>query len=72
MIAPPHRLLPGAQGAALRRRYHVEPHQFRVLVLGEDGAVKLSSDVPVSIERLNRLVDSMPTRKLERQERDSN
>jgi hypothetical protein len=41
-------------------------------VLGEDGAVKLSSDVPVSIERLNRLVDSMPTRKLERQERDSN
>ena len=51
--------------AAARRRYGVLPASFRVLLLGEDGGVKLTSHTPVAVERLNSLVDSMPTRKLE-------
>lgn len=68
----PHRLLPAAQQAELRRRFHVAANQFRVLLLGEDGTVKLSSETPLSIERMNRLVDSMPTRKQEMLRKDSN
>lgn len=68
----PHRLLPSTELSKLRQRFHVDAHQFRVLLLGEDGSVKLSSDTPISIDRMNQLVDSMPTRKREMLRRDSN
>jgi hypothetical protein len=68
----PHRMLPAKEQARLRERFHVDSHRFRVLLLGEDGSVKLSSDTPITIERMNRLVDSMPTRKQEMLRRDSN
>ncbi len=61
----PFVLLGAAEMAAARRRYGVLPASFRVLLLGEDGGVKLTSHTPVAVERLNSLVDSMPTRKLE-------
>ncbi len=61
-------IVPGAaEDEALRKRYGVGPGGFRVLLLGEDGGVKLRSSEPVSVDRLNSLIDSMPTRKLEMQ-----
>jgi len=50
---------------AIRNRFHVSEDQFAVFLLGEDGAIKLRSDVPVSITKLNSLIDSMPDRKVE-------
>ena len=57
---------PGAREmVAARRRYGVTPGRFTVVLLGEDGGEKLRSDKPVTAEELNRLIDQMPTRKLE-------
>lgn len=50
----------------IRRRFHVAPSQFQVILLGEDSGAKLTSGSPVSADRLNGLIDTMPTRKLER------
>jgi len=63
----PYVLLSAAENAALRKRYAIAPGTFRVLLLGEDGGVKLRSNEPVSVDRLNSLIDSMPGRKIEMQ-----
>ncbi len=63
----PFDLLAGPELASLRRRFQVAPMQFEVVLLGEDGGEKLRSSVPVPIEKLNALIDSMPTRKREMQ-----
>jgi hypothetical protein len=63
----PYALLNEKEVAAIRNRFHIQDSQFVVLLLGEDGGVKLHSSAPVSISRLNALVDSMPDRKVEMQ-----
>lgn len=63
----PFVLLGGGEIAATRKRYGVAPGSFQVLLLGEDGGPKLRSRAPVPVERLNSLIDTMPTRKLEMQ-----
>jgi Domain of unknown function (DUF4174) len=52
---------------AIRERFHVAEDRFLVLLLGEDGAEKLRSPAPVSADRLNALIDTMPDRKIERE-----
>lgn len=51
---------------AIRVRFHVSEHAFVVLLLGEDGTIALRSEQPVEASRLNELIDTMPTRKIER------
>ena len=68
----PYVVLPPAETQANRQRYGVAAGSFQVLLLGEDGGVKLRSNTPVSAERLNSLIDSMPMRKLEMQRPHSN
>jgi transcriptional regulator with AAA-type ATPase domain len=51
--------------AAVREQFRIPPQDFAVLLLGEDGTVKLRAANPVSADRLNELIDSMPTRKQE-------
>jgi hypothetical protein len=48
---------------ALRRRYHLEPGAFQVLLLGKDGHVALRSAQPVSMETLRGTIDAMPMRR---------
>ena len=55
--------------AALRSRFGVGPGQFRVILVGKDGGVKLSSGSPVAAGTLLRLIDSMPMRAQEMRER---
>jgi hypothetical protein len=62
----PYVLLNSRQNSALRQRFNVGPKQFLVVLLGEDGEEKLRSSRPLTMERLNELIDSMPTRKQER------
>ena len=74
-VAPldaPYALLSASESAALRKRFHVEPGEFAVVLLGEDGGEKLTSHEPVSIEKLNALIDAMPTRRQEMERPHSN
>jgi len=54
-------LAPGAAEAA-RRRFHVAPGDFAVILIGKDGGAKLRSDKPFSMEKLNETIDAMPMR----------
>jgi len=50
----------------LRNRLHIsDPSRFRVLLVGLDGQVKLSSDEPVQADELFKLIDDMPMRRFE-------
>lgn len=63
----PYALLSSKELAAIRDRFQVPENQFTVLLLGEDGTIKLRSTTPVTISRLNSLIDAMPDRKIEMQ-----
>jgi hypothetical protein len=43
----------------------VDPAQFRVILIGKDGSVKLEQSVPVSAGTLFGLIDAMPMRQYE-------
>lgn len=53
---------PGQSAAALRQRYGVPAGEFRVLLMGKDGGVKLSSSRPIAALTLFRTIDAMPMR----------
>ena len=63
----PYALLGAKEIATIRNRYQVMENDFTVVLLGEDGEVKLKSSAPVSVIRLNTLIDAMPDRKIEMQ-----
>ena len=68
----PYAMLDPAERAAARKHFGAAPGAFKVVLLGEDGGAKLQSSTPVAVERLNGLIDSMPTRKAEMQRPHSN
>lgn len=57
---------------AIRDRFHIPDEQFEVLLLNEDGDVVLRSDEPVQVTPLNRLIDTMPRRRIEMKRRNAN
>jgi uncharacterized protein DUF4174 len=61
----PYSLLNPKELTAIRSRFQVPESQFTVLLLGEDGSIKLRSTAPVTVGRLNSLIDAMPDRKVE-------
>jgi len=63
----PYVLLSPQQMQAIRARFHVPVESFLVLLLGEDGGEALRSTRPVDSARLNALIDTMPSRKIEMQ-----
>ncbi|QNI32602.1 DUF4174 domain-containing protein [Alloacidobacterium dinghuense] len=63
----PYALLSEKELTSIRSRFQIAENQFTVLLLGEDGAIKLRSPNTVTISRLNSLIDAMPDRKLEMQ-----
>jgi hypothetical protein len=67
----PYVVLGTREMLAIRAQFHIPSNRFEVLLLGEDGEVKMRSRVPVAITPLNRLIDSMPTRKIEMQRKDA-
>ena len=68
----PYALLSQKELAAIRNRFQIAENQFTVLLLGEDGTIKLRSTIPVTISRLNSLIDAMPDRKVEMQRAHAN
>jgi hypothetical protein len=57
---------------AIRERFHIPRSRFEVLLLDEDGRVRLRSDRPIDTTRLNTLIDSWPERRVEMRRRDAN
>jgi hypothetical protein len=54
--------------AAMRHRFNVEPAEFLVILIGKDGAEKLSSKTPIPVDELERVIDSMSVRKSEKRQ----
>lgn len=57
--------LAAEESASVRRRFHIGPDEFAVVLVGKDGGEKLRSRTPVTIETLIKLIDSMPMRQKE-------
>jgi hypothetical protein len=51
-----------AEQAAVRRRFHVHPNDFTVILIGKDGGEKLRSHQPLSLDTLRSTIDAMPMR----------
>jgi hypothetical protein len=47
---------------AARRRFHIAPTDFAVILLGKDGGEKLRSSKPISLNQLRNTIDAMPMR----------
>jgi hypothetical protein len=50
---------------ALRHSFHVAPGAFTVILIGKDGGEKLRQHTPISIDKLNAIIDAMPMRQHE-------
>ena len=53
------------EAEALRRRFHIAPSDFMVVLIGKDGGPKLRSSKPLSMNKLNETIDAMPMRQEE-------
>ena len=53
----------------LRRRFSVREGRFTVLLIGKDGGLKMRKENPTALAEIFTLIDSMPMRRQEMQER---
>jgi hypothetical protein len=63
----PYVVLSAQQMEAIRYKFNISADTFLVLLLGEDGSEALRSATPIGSTRLNSLIDTMPSRKIEMQ-----
>jgi hypothetical protein len=63
----PYVVLSQQEMQSIRTLFHIPSDTFQVLLLGEDLTEKLRSPRPVDSNRLNSLIDTMPSRKIEMQ-----
>lgn len=61
----PYTILSGDQMKDVRAKFHIPASEFVVLLLDEDGSVRLRSRVPVDADHLNALIDKTPLRQAE-------
>ena len=54
-----------AGGVGFYNRFGIRGDEFRVILVGKDGSVKLERDHPVASSDLFALIDSMPMRRYE-------
>jgi hypothetical protein len=62
-MQPP--LVQADEQIAFRRRFHIAPTDFVVILVGKDGGEKLRATAPISLARLNKTIDAMPGRQQE-------
>lgn len=62
---PPEAIVSQAEERELRARFHIPRNSFTVVLVGKDGGEKLRSDQPVSWDKLQGTIDSMPMRQAE-------
>jgi hypothetical protein len=56
---------PLTEQTAARRRFHIRPNDFTVILIGKDGGEKLRSRQPISLDTLRSTIDAMPMRQEE-------
>ena len=56
-------------GAALRARFHVDEAAFAAVLIGKDGTAKGHWTEPVELRELWELIDAMPMRQREMEQR---
>lgn len=61
--------LSATDAEAARRRFHVSPDEFVVILLGKDGGSKLRSKKPIPLAKLEETIDGMPMRQDEMRNR---
>lgn len=61
---------PDMDAVTLRERFEADEDGFKVVLLGKDGTVKLTSATPVEAETLFRTIDAMPMRQREMRDRE--
>jgi len=54
-----------AAAGGFLQRYHVNQDEFRIILVGKDGTVKLDQATPVTMNTLFTLIDAMPMRQKE-------
>jgi hypothetical protein len=47
----------------IRKRFHIDPTSFVVILLDKSGSERLRSTTPITIQRLNRTIDALPAHK---------
>ena len=47
----------------IRKRFHIDPASFAVILLDKSGAERLRSSAPITIQRLNHTIDALPPHK---------
>ena len=57
--------IPAGEELQLRRKFHIPENQLTVILIGKDGGEKFRSHEPVTIEKLEALIDAMPMRQQE-------
>jgi hypothetical protein len=57
--------MPLTEQTAARRRFHVRPNDFTVILIGKDGGEKLRAHQPISLDTLRSTIDAMPMRQEE-------
>lgn len=57
--------LTGTEASAVRRRFKIADREFAVVLIGKDGGEKFRTQAPVTIERLDAVIDRMPMRQQE-------
>lgn len=62
-LRPP--LVQADEQITFRRRFHIAPNDFAVILIGKDGTEKLRASSPITLARLTRTIDAMPGRKEE-------
>ena len=65
LLYVPYSRSEGSVWTGLRRQFRVDDRQFTVVLVGKDGGEKFRSHVPVTIEKLDALIDAMPMRQQE-------
>lgn len=56
----------------LRKKFNVKSREYVAILLGKDGTVKFKDDKPVAMEDIFAIIDAMPQRKKEMEERRRN
>jgi hypothetical protein len=60
-LRPP--LLHDDEKITIRKRFHIDPTAFVVILLDKNGGERLRSTTPITMGRLNRAIDALPAHK---------
>lgn len=64
-----NKLIPVEAAAVAQEQFEIDPEQFAVILIGKDGGVNLRSDQPTAPIDLFALIDAMPMRQREMQQK---